>query len=621
MPVAGLALDEGLLSEAGQLFFRSAQRVQPAFSSYKQEEAIAAICAQVEGMPLAIELAASWVRVMPCAEIAHQLAQNSYIFTTSLRNVPQRHRSLRSLFDESWHLLSPLEQSVLRRVSVFRGGWVLDEAGQVAGATLPILVGLVDKSLVRTNGQGRFDLHELVRQYAAEQLVASGEVGLTRQRHLGAYLQLYRTVDARLRGPEAADGLARLEPEQDNLRAALQWALDEAWYEDAAWLLLAAWWFWYLVGRWHELSRWFSQLLPQRDALKANVRLATLIAYWAVVRASEESQPMDRYMDEIWGLIEVCPEQILHSAFWYFVAVYSADLAEASAAWERSIACGRDAYDEPELGPEFGVASDRTYILCCHIWTYADRLIEHGEFFRAAPLLVESIRLSQAMRSRYETAMILGISGRLALLLGDMAKAHALLHEAVTLGREFNHQELLGLVQPYLGLVTLYEGDAEEAHQLLDDSLRLCLNLKDKSFVARVCTYLAETALWKGELNEAELWLARSLTYHADPLRIGIDQVQRIFVAASLATAQQRYGRAATLFGLADQVHSTVHNGITGKIRALADDALAIVRAALDPAAFAAAFETGRQLSLAEAFATIFAPEHGTPTTYATISN
>ena len=157
--------------------------------------------------------------------------------------MPERHRSLRSLFDQSWRLLSPLEQGVLRRVSVFRGGWTLDEAVQVAGATLPILVGLVDKSLVRTNGQGRFDLHELVRQYAAEQLGASGEVDLIRQRHHAAYLQLFRTGDSHLRGPEAANWFARLEAEQDNLRAALQWALDEARYEDAAWLMVAAAWY------------------------------------------------------------------------------------------------------------------------------------------------------------------------------------------------------------------------------------------------------------------------------------------------------------------------------------------------------------------------------------------
>ncbi len=116
----------------------------------------------------------------------------------------------------------------------------MEEGEQVAGATFPVLVGLVDKSLVRTNGENRFDLHELVRQYAAEQLVASGEVDLTRQRHYAAYLQLFRTADRQLRGPEGVTWFARLEAEQDNLRTALQWTIDEARYADAAWLMVAA---------------------------------------------------------------------------------------------------------------------------------------------------------------------------------------------------------------------------------------------------------------------------------------------------------------------------------------------------------------------------------------------
>ena len=134
----------------------------------------------------------------------------------------------------------------------------------MADATLPILVGLVDKSLVRTNGQGRFDLHELVRQYAAEQLAASGEVDLIRQRHHAAYLQLFRTGDSHLRGPDAASWFARLDAEQDNLRAALQWALDEARYEDVAWLLLAADWYWIIRGHWYEAGWWLARLLPHR---------------------------------------------------------------------------------------------------------------------------------------------------------------------------------------------------------------------------------------------------------------------------------------------------------------------------------------------------------------------
>ena len=230
MPIAGLLLATGLDSEAGQLFLRSAQRVQPGFTGFGVEEAIATICRQVEGMPLALELAASWVRVVPCAEIARQIGGNFDFLTTGLRNLPERHRSMRALFEQSWRLLSPVEQGVLMRLSVFRGGWKLEEAAPVTGATLALLLGLVDKSLVHTAGQHRFDLHELVRQYAAEQLVASGEDDMIRKRHYTAYLHLFRTADSHLRGPEAAPWFAGLEVEQDNLRAALEWTLEAARY-------------------------------------------------------------------------------------------------------------------------------------------------------------------------------------------------------------------------------------------------------------------------------------------------------------------------------------------------------------------------------------------------------
>ena len=122
-------------------------------------------------------------------------------------------------------------------------------------------------------------------------------------------LQLFRTADARLRGPEATAWLARLEPEQDNLRAALQWTLDEGRYADMAWLLLAVAWFWFHTGRWQESARWIAQLLPHREALDADVRLAILINLYRVSRASEEFQPIDRYTDEMMGLLEVCPDK------------------------------------------------------------------------------------------------------------------------------------------------------------------------------------------------------------------------------------------------------------------------------------------------------------------------
>jgi hypothetical protein len=167
-----------------------------------------------------------------------------------------------------------------------------------------------------------------------------------------------------------------------------------------------------------------------------------------------------------------------------------------------------------------------------------------------------------------------------------------------------------------LGIVALYGNDAPEAHRLLSESLRLCLELKNKVLLARVCTYLAETALWEAELAQAEQWLAQSLAYHAELRSITISEIERLWVAARLATAQEQYQRAATLFGLADQAHSQMHYPVGGPMHTLADAALATVRSALDPEVFAEAFAAGQQLSLNEAYATILAPSHdvGAPT-------
>jgi hypothetical protein len=132
---------------------------------------------------------------------------------------------------------------------------------------------------------------------------------------------------------------------------------------------------------------------------------------------------------------------------------------------------------------------------------------------------------------------------------------------------------------------------------------------KDKFFLAQVCTYLAEVDLWEGEVEQAEHWLVQSLDHQAEPYRITIFQVTRLFVAARLAAAQQQYRRAATLFGLADQISSHLAYVVAGPRRLAVDTALATVQAALDPAVFAKAFATGQQLSLEEAFATMLGAE------------
>ncbi len=305
-------------------------------------------------------------------------------------------------------------------------------------------------------------------------------------------------------------------------------------------------------------------------------------------------------------LLAVCSNKVLQAAAWFFIAGFSTDFSPV--AWEQAIALSRVARTEPGPGAEFGAVGDCDFILASCLEDYADRLINRGEIMQAMPLIQESLAICQRRGIYYELADGPGALGSIALLQGDLDQAHTLLHEAVTIATDFKNQGMVGTWQPLLGLVTLYHGNSAEAQRLLSESLRIWLALKNKNGLARVCTYLAETALWEGELARAEHWLAQSLAHAADPRRITIYEVERLWVAARLATAQQQYERAATLFGLAEQMHSQIHYAIAGPMRSLADAALATVRATLDPPIFAAAFAMGQQMALEEAFATILAP-------------
>ena len=177
------------------------------------------------------------------------------------------------------------------------------------------------------------------------------------------YLQLFRTGDSHLRGREDLAWLSRLKPEQDNLRAALQWALDEARYTDAAWLMVAVSYFWVLCGNGYEESRWLAQLLPYRQTLAVDLRLANLLTFYRAAVALEEFQPIDPYMDEIMQLLEDCPYQLLHASAWSFRAWIAADVAQVAAHLEQGIELARASGEPPELGAEFGAFSDRDFIL------------------------------------------------------------------------------------------------------------------------------------------------------------------------------------------------------------------------------------------------------------------
>ncbi len=308
-------------------------------------------------------------------------------------------------------------------------------------------------------------------------------------------------------------------------------------------------------------------------------------------------------------LLDLCPHPLMHAAAWHSTAYYSYNnLSKAATAWEQSIAFARAASTAPPLSADFGIVADHDFYLGTALWAYADRLNEFGKFAQALPLLRESLAIFQARGSRYEMTNGLGTLGRMAFLQGDLAQAHKRLSEAVTIATDFRYHEMLGYLQAFLGLATLYQGDISEARRILSENHRFCTDLKDKGLVARNSIYLAETALCEGLLDEAEQWLNQSFAHFSNPRRIRIDQMERIFVAARLAAAQQHYQHAAALFGLAEQISSRLAYVVTGPRWSAMDTALATVRTTLEPLVFAEAFATGQQMALAEAFATILAP-------------
>ncbi|MBC7809827.1 MAG: AAA family ATPase, partial [Burkholderiales bacterium] len=212
---------------AVQLFVERAHRTRKDFALTGQELPITRTCQLVEGMPLALELAASWTKALSCTEIADEIQRSLDFLTTNTRNMPERHRSMQAVFDHSWRLLTQAERESFPRLSVFRGGFRREAAKQVAGASLAILAGLVDKSFLRLSASGRYEVHELMRQYGDEHLNAVTDAKEDAQHcHCVYYASFLHQRQVTLRGPQQAFALDEIEDELDNVRLSWQWAVE-----------------------------------------------------------------------------------------------------------------------------------------------------------------------------------------------------------------------------------------------------------------------------------------------------------------------------------------------------------------------------------------------------------
>jgi predicted ATPase/DNA-binding NarL/FixJ family response regulator len=256
----GRAIEE---YSAVQLFVERARRIRGDFDLAEDSKSVVEICRLVEGMPLAIELAVGWLTTLRPAGIAQELQQNLDLLTTRSRNLPERHRTLRSVFSQSWQLMSEGERDAFRKLSVFRGGFTREAAQVVAGASLQTLARLIDQSLLRLNAAGRYEVHELLRQYGAEQLAAAGQTETVQQTYIDYYLGLLHQLERDIKGHQQLAALDIIAADFENIRHAWQHAVEQRRYLALSQAVESLHWFADMRGRYHDVVH----LL--RDAVEA----------------------------------------------------------------------------------------------------------------------------------------------------------------------------------------------------------------------------------------------------------------------------------------------------------------------------------------------------------------
>ena len=421
-PVNNTDVEHLLSSEAVSLFCQRARQAHPGFSlTTENAPGVRAICHLVEGLPLGLELAAAWVRVMPCAEIAEEIAKDLGFLASGTHNIAERHKSLRAAFEHSWRLLNPKEQAVLRKLAVFRGGFTREASAEVAGATISVLASLVDKSLLRVDGQGRFDRHLLLYAYTLEKLSACPEEKAAAEaRHAATFSALAERLEREADGSQPRGAYLRLEAELENFRAAWRWAVTHK-----------------SVPTLRACSIAFRRYFFNRGQDEELIELLTAAL---------------RVLDEADAAHQLTLANLLGFLGYVYTGLGRLDEAESLA--ERGLALARPL---PEARDDICGLFDCLLTLT----VVAQR---RGQFRRAIAFLLEQEALGLFDEGRlHSQGRHLSNLGLLETSAGDYAAAQAYLQQALTHHRQDNN--VCGLVTSLtlLGDAHFYVGEAEMA--------------------------------------------------------------------------------------------------------------------------------------------------------------
>lgn len=612
------AAELALLSQspAVTLFIERAQAIKPDFKLNKENWlAIAELCFKLDGLPLALELAAVHVRVLPPQQLISRLSNWLGVLVGGSRDLPARHRTLQATIDWSYQQLNEAEQRLFRRLAVFVGGWSL-EAAEALGqpeteASGPgvwqTLEALINKSLVRPVEVGelgpRFTFLEIFREYALHRLCESSEQveEAARRQHASFYLALAQKAEPELMGAQQSYYANLLELEHENLRAALEWYKRRGEWVAELELVAALRRFWQLRGYFSEGRQWLSRVLDlvQSAELERQPTLlslynqvifgAGLLAlrqadYAYVINLSEKGLALNRAA----GHSEGQAQTLLMLGE---VTRRQADYAKALIYLEESLVLHRALNDLP------GAA------IC--LTNLALVAYDQGEYQRARLSQVEALHLAQATGSKWSIAMCLNGLGLIVSAQSDYPQARRLFLESLALNEELGNKTDLAHSYNNLGKLAEIEGDYEEAASLYQESLAINRSLTDKAGVAWSLNNLGRLLGKQGQTAQALAWLAQSLQLNQE-LEAKQGQAEALADLVGLLSVQPgQLGQAASLAGAME----SLLEGCRGRLHSIHlmdyEKTVARLQRELGEEEFRRVWQAGRTLSFDEALGRI----------------
>ena len=561
-----LSVPDGRSSTVEEVEGHESVRLFAARASYRRRDfsitsenaqAVATICRRLDGIPLAIELAAARVGPLSVGQIAHRLDDSLELLTDGGRTSAPRQRTLRGALDWSHELLDESEKLLFSRLSVFRGGWTLEAAEEVSGGeegVLDLLSGLVEKSLVvaEVDGRGgiRYRMLEPIRQYALEKLRESGEAEQIQRRHAEHYLALVESAEPELVGPGQIECFARLDAEQSNIRAALSWSLEQGETELGQRIAGALRDYWFGRGQFGEGRRWLEESLAAGDSGSVAVRIKALDAL---------------------GLLANC----------------QGDMERAETVAQEGLRLSAEAEVEVHVAASLRGRMGNVATV-------------HEDYERAEEWLEEGLALCQEAGDRRIRTWLLADMTNLALARDDYRRAEEIFEEAISLARELGDALSLGILLNGLSYVFLLQGEHQRARAMSEEAVVLS---RERGYVGSLVNAI-DTLAWV-QLQSGDR--GRALTLHKEGLALSKDQDDRTTAAAyleGLACEAATAGEArqtAMLFGQAQALREAANFSLLPGERAMHEPYIRAARSRLDEGSWERAFAEGQVMTFEDA--------------------